>query len=118
MIDLTNTQAVAQNALDAYHRGELQAQTSPDEDDACLYAGPCAIGVSIPLDKRAELDNNDDGTSIFALIRDGLVNGDSDALVNMQSAHDAWTTAFDDEREYRETFFLSETIFYAMGLDK
>lgn len=119
MIDLTNTQAVAQNALDAYHRGELQAQTTPSITGRCLYAGPCAIGVSIPVDKRAELDKDRDGSSIRCLIDSKKVSGDVDVLASMQMNHDFWAMGESDEvRAYEETAFLNETTFYAMGLDK
>jgi hypothetical protein len=119
MIDLTNTAAIAQKALDAYHDGTLQAVKS--RDMGCSYVGPCAIGVSIPVDMRAELDDRDMGSGISTLIRDEIVMGDMDALQDMQRAHDMLAGEFFDQgtyREHAEFDFLIVTTFYAMGLDK
>ena len=55
-IDLRDTAMVFKNARLAYINGELQAQKPGDDHNKCAYSGPCAIGVSIPVEKREMLD--------------------------------------------------------------
>lgn len=77
----------------AHAEKKLQAQNPGKIQDACLYDGPCAIGVGIPETQRARLDR-DDAPEITFLIRDGKVKiGDGEAISEygiLQGIHDQW----------------------------
>lgn len=88
-----NARAVILAAIAAGEAGKLQFQNNPDSA-RCLYAGPCAIGVSIPEDQREALDSWESpdmwGSGINNLLKYGVVTTtDSAALVALQRAHDS-----------------------------
>lgn len=80
---------VIRNARAAFDKGELQIQKGPME--FCSYSGPCAIGVSVPIELRKQFDGVSIwSTSITGLIDDGFVKTDSEnTLEQLQSAHDS-----------------------------
>lgn len=116
-----NAKEVYARAREAYANGELQAQQPEDTRVSyCSYAGPCAIGVSIPVDQREDydysqinLDENDrsfPGMGIGSLEGEGRVFTDnSEALFQLQKAHDEWV----NWREGSLTEEEAETIFVA-----
>ena len=105
----------------AYANESLQAVkhfNAGTEAEYCTYAGPCAIGVSLTLERRKAWDHGDGfgSSSIFNVIEDGRAVGDRNALDMMQMAHDRF--ARDPSNEETHFDFLIITTFYAMGLDQ
>lgn len=107
---------VIRNARKAYDAGALQAQDLNNSSGQCSYAGPCAIGVSIPVELRETLDNAvrwEGDTSIDHLIRLEVVHvEDSEArkdLTSLQMDHDDWV-AHGPNNERAKTKFLKTLI--------
>ncbi len=106
----TTALLLAQNARGAYDSGALQAQISPG--GMCLYAGPCAIGASIPTTIAEEWDDND--YTVGALMSSGKLKveglGDDDkvakAIKRLQYTHDYWQGADSESRPMYEAQFV------------
>lgn len=78
----------------AFDAKELQAQ-KPLTYGGCLYAGPCAIGVTIPESDRSAFDDKGShGTSASSMFAYGVFNCPPDQYrdwVSLQQTHDSWT---------------------------
>lgn len=89
---------VARRALEAYRNNQLQFQVDPHAE-ACLYAGPCAIGVSLPPELRERFDKLDVGemsASIELLIDlEEVTTDDPEGLRTLQQTHDEITRTSD-----------------------
>lgn len=91
----------------AFERGELQAQkpaTKPGYE-TCMYVGPCIVGVCVPVDRRADLDEPKDvarhDTDFSSLSEAGFFDADDPAwFQGAQTLHDAAVCARTDAREY------------------
>lgn len=102
-----NMQDVVIKAREAYDAGLLQAQNQDKQHAGeCSYAGPCAIGVSLPADQRERFDNPRKwlgDTSIDSLSRQGAIAFEtaeelSDAT-DLQISHDNWVGSAGSMRE-------------------
>jgi hypothetical protein len=97
----------------AFEAGELQAQTGFRPEGAtkqCLYAGPCAIGVAIPVDMRASFDGLP-STDIGYLIELGHVEVPEDQLedfVTLQAEHDDWVGKYGSRESFEQTLIELE----------
>lgn len=92
MLEL-NLKTMLPTIREAFDNKTLQMFTA-DEDAECLYAGPCAIGVCIPEDKRSYFDDYSGcgATGIGTLIDDSLIGVSEEertAIEDLQSFHDA-----------------------------
>lgn len=88
MIKLTMKEILI-NARRAFDAGELQMQKGDMGNTGCLYSGPCAIGISVPVEMREKLDNTGYDTSIDYLQTIGLVKIDHiEDAERLQQAHD------------------------------
>lgn len=105
----------------AHSEKSLQAQNPGSPSDACLYSGPCAIGVGVPETQRARLDR-DDAPEITFLIRDGKVKIGEEELISeygkLQGLHDKWR--HDASKQHKGLEALSEQKFlsYLIELSK
>lgn len=98
---------------EAFDNKSLQMFTA-DKLDACLYSGPCAIGVCLSEEMRDYYDNiglkpftNDDGGEMWLcvsaddLVGEGVFSAPEDQrndLVNLQHTHDMALGEGDDSR--------------------
>lgn len=85
MILYLKARDVVANARKAFDEGRLQMQNMNLEN--CLYAGPCAIGVSIPPALQFYYDKQKAG--IGTLVGRGLIETDDlPTLQYLQISHD------------------------------
>jgi hypothetical protein len=89
--------SVAYLARQAFDNGQLQAQAPTAATQGCKYAGPCAIGVALPLVVRHWLDAIASDTSIERLLAQGLIEAPEEdhlLLIELQEAHDNAATRY------------------------
>lgn len=104
-----NMEEVVKNARTAYAMGGLQAQHGFAL--GCSYAGPCAIGVSIPIEDRAGFDGYCGHTAVGVIASKGGFLFTTDEELRdaelLQRSHDAWTTCGVTERDKYEAEFVN-----------
>lgn len=99
----------------AFERGEMQAQKERRAGfNACLYAGPCVVGVCVPVDRRDELDASPPDTAIRKLFENDLIDVDDvDWFEAAQTLHDKAVGCELHERaetlDALRTFLFTET---------
>lgn len=97
-LDLKEMLPTIRKAFDA---GKLQMQNVKSDDAqgmACLYSGPCAIGVCLEPEQQAFLDSqsNENGSDIGQLIEDKHIHVHPDQgedLCDLQERHDGVVSA-------------------------
>lgn len=76
----------------AFDNRELQMFNYDDEDKGCLYQGPCAIGVCLPENVRAEFDNREETGICVILDEPDLVDYNEEErcdIIDLQACHDS-----------------------------
>lgn len=94
---------VAQKALEAFHRGELQFQNLTNGGSSvCKYSGPCAIGVALTMPQRIELDGRFNAAIDTLLNEEVITTDDESALISLQCLHDGIAYRIASGIEYAE----------------